>query len=94
MNENSTVIKEELSEADLLMAVEGEAVETIGAIEETTVATVERGEIGFTPENLSWALPIMGKGMLGIFIVTSIIVATVVILDKASKLKKKNKESK
>ena len=89
MNENLSVIKEEFSEAELLAAVE-----TIGATEETTVATVERGEVGFTPENLSWSLPIMGKGMLGIFIVTSIIVATVVILDKASKLKKKDKESK
>ena len=86
MNENVSVIKEEFSEAELLAAVE-----TIGATEETTVATVERGEVGFTPENLSWSLPIMGKGMLGIFIVTSIIVATVVILDKASKLKKDKK---
>ena len=93
MNENTSVIKEEIYEAELLAAADG-AVETIGAEEETTVATVERGEIGFTPENLSWALPIMGKGMLGIFIVTSIIVATVVVLDKASKLGKKKKESK
>ena len=93
MNENTSVIKEEIYEAELLAAADG-AVETIGAEEETTLETVERGEIGFTPENLSWSLPIMGKGMLGIFIVTSIIVATVVILDKASKLKKKDKESK
>ena len=89
MNENSTVIQEEISEAELLAAVEA-----TGAEEETTAATVERGEIGFSPENLSWSLPIMGKGMLGIFIVTSIIVATVVVLDKASKLKKKDKASK
>lgn len=93
MNENTSVIKEEIYEAELLAAADG-ALETIGAEEETTLETVERGEIGFTPENLSWSLPIMGKGMLGIFIVTSIIVGTVVILDKASKLKKKDKESK
>lgn len=95
MNENTTVLTEEISEAELLMAADGEAVETIGAIEETTAATVERGEIGFTPENLTWALPIMGKGMLGIFIVTTIIVVTVNILDRATKIKfrKKDKES-
>ena len=69
-----------------------------GAAEETTVAElveeVTRGEVGFTPENLSWSLPIMGKGMLGIFIVTAIIVLVTVVLNKATSSKKKEKKDK
>lgn len=84
MNENTTVLSEVITEAQFLMA---------DSAEETTA--VEHG-VEFTPENLSWSLPIMGKGMLGIFIVTAIIVATVVVLDRATKIKfkKKDKESK
>ncbi len=94
MNENTTVLNEEITEAQLLMA---DGAEETTVAEETTLESVERGEVGFTPENLSWSLPIMGKGMLGIFIVTTIIVATVVILDKTTKIKpgkKRDKESK
>ena len=40
------------------------------------------------------SLGIMGKGMLGIFIVTSIIVTVTVILNKATAPRKKNKEKK
>lgn len=53
--------------------------------EATTV--VEHG-IGFTPEGLEWSLPIMGKGMLGIFIVTTIIVTVTVVLNKATSPRK------
>lgn len=35
-------------------------------------------------QNLMAALPIMGKGMLGIFIVTAVIVLTVTVLNKFS----------
>lgn len=70
-------------------------VETIGAIEtEETTVQVERGDIGFTPENLSWSLPIMGKGMLGIFIVTSIIVVSTVALNKFTAPRNKEKKDK
>lgn len=63
-------------------------------VAETAVAQ-DHG-IGFTPEGLEWSLPIMGKGMLGIFIVTTIIVTVTVVLNKATaprkpKEKKDNK---
>lgn len=91
MNENTTFLTEEISEAELLMADGAE--KTTAVTEETTVVD---HSFKFTSENLSWALPIMGKGMLGIFIVTTIIVVTVNILDRATKIKfkKKDKESK
>lgn len=70
-------------------------VETIGALEtEETTAMVERGDIRFAPENLQWSLPIMGKGMLGIFIVTSIIVCSTVVLNKLTAPRKKEKKDK
>lgn len=37
-------------------------------------------------------LPIMAKGMAGIFIVTAVIVLTIVILNKSTTPKKKNEE--
>ena len=70
-------------------------VETIGALEtEETTAMVERGDIRIAPENLQWSLPIMGKGMLGIFIVTSIIVCSTVVLNKLTAPRKKEKKDK
>ena len=70
-------------------------IETVGALEtEETVAQVERGDIRFAPENLQWSLPIMGKGMLGIFIVTSIIVGATVVLNKLTAPKNKEKKDK
>ena len=44
---------------------------------------------GFYPETLLDTLPVMGMGMLGIFLVTCVIVLAVVVL---SKLGGKNKE--
>jgi hypothetical protein len=58
-----------------------------------TLAAEDHG-IGFTPDGLEWSLPIMGKGMLGIFIVTTIIVTVTVVLNKATAPRKKNKEKK
>ncbi len=70
-------------------------VETIGAIEtEETTVQVERGDIRFAPENLQWSLPIMGKGMLGIFIVTAIIVGSTVVLNKFTAPRNKEKKDK
>lgn len=54
----------------------------VAILSETAVA--EDNGIGFTPEGLEWSLPIMGKGMLGIFIVTTIIVTVTVVLNKAT----------
>ncbi len=39
-------------------------------------------KFGFYPETLLTTLPIMGMGMLGIFIVTAVIILAVVILKK------------
>ena len=70
-------------------------VETIGVLEtEETTAQVQRDDIRFAPENLQWSLPIMGKGMLGIFIVTSIIVVSTVLLNKFTAPKNKEKKDK
>ena len=61
---------------------------------ETTAAVAETaGGIGFTPENLAQTAPIMGKGMIGIFIVMGIIILTVAILNHAT-APKKPKENK
>ncbi len=57
----------------------------------TTVAETAAG-IGFTPENLAETAPIMGKGMLGIFIVMGIIILCVSGLNRlGTKPKKDNK---
>ncbi len=74
MNTESTTNVTELTSAELTTVEETTAVE---------MTTVEHG-IGFTPEGLEFSLPIMGKGMLGIFIVTTIIVTVTVILNKAT----------
>ena len=94
MNDNIMLISEEITEAQLLSAADATEVaeeETSAVTEETTVVD---HSFDFTPENLSWSLPIMGKGMLGIFIVTALIVVTVVVLDKVTKIGKKDKKSK
>lgn len=68
------------------------------AIIETTVAATEaavKSGIGFTPENLAQTAPIMGKGMLGIFIVMGIIILCVTLLNHlGSPDRKQAKEAK
>ncbi|MBR6782163.1 MAG: oxaloacetate decarboxylase [Clostridia bacterium] len=44
-------------------------------------------DFGFYPDTLRTTLPIMGMGMLGIFLVTCIIVLAVVVLSKFGKQK-------
>lgn len=56
---------------------------------ETEAETAYKMTFGFYPETLLTTLPIMGMGMLGIFLVTCVIVLAVVVL---SKLGGKNKE--
>ena len=55
----------------------------------TTVAETAAG-IGFTPENLAETAPIMGKGMLGIFIVTALIVLVVNALNNIPEKNRRN----
>lgn len=71
---------------------------TTVAIEEiselTTLETVEIVGVETFPEgnnqvdNMVYTLPMMGKGMLGIFLVTVIIIASVAILNKVTSGKK------
>ena len=51
------------------------------SVEEDAPKTV----FGFFPATLSETLPIMGMGMLGIFLVTSVIILAVLILSKLGK---------
>ncbi len=71
---------------------------TTTIIEQTTEAVTQAMQYKFdiTPENFINSLPIMGKGMLGIFIVMAIIIGCVALLNfatspdrKAKKLEKK-----
>ena len=54
---------------------------------ETEAETEYQMNLGFYPETLLTTLPVMGMGMLGIFLVTCVIVLAVVILSKLGKEK-------
>ena len=54
---------------------------------ETEAETEYKMSFGFYPETLLDTLPVMGMGMLGIFLVTCVIVLAVVILSKLGKEK-------
>ena len=54
---------------------------------ETEAETAYKMTFGFYPETLLDTLPVMGMGMLGIFVVTCVIVLAVVILSKLGKEK-------
>jgi acid phosphatase class B len=56
---------------------------------ETEAETEYQMNLGFYPETLLETLPVMGMGMLGIFLVTCVIVLAVLVL---SKLGGKNQE--
>lgn len=72
--------------------------EEIALIAEDAVAEVEATEIVettrdyWTPEGLLESAPIMGKGMLGIFIVMGIVIGCVSILNNASGPRKKKEK--
>ena len=87
VNEENTTVATEVT----TVILDEKSTEEVTAVAETTA--VEH-KIGFTPESLEWSLPIMGKGMLGISIVTTIIVTVTVVLNKATAPRKKNKEKK
>ncbi len=94
----SVAVENEVSVSELSS---GEGKSDVAESEATTLveATSVETKIQFTKEGLNDSLPIMGKGMLGIFIVTAIIVLITVILNKATaprkpKEKKAKKEKK
>lgn len=72
--------------------------EEIVLLAEDAVAEVEATEIVettrdyWTPEGLLESAPIMGKGMLGIFIVMGIVIGCVSILNNASGPRKKKEK--
>ena len=62
---------------------DGEATEPV---EETEVAEpAAKTQFGFYPESMKETLPAMGMGMLGIFLVTSVIILSVLVLSKMGK---------
>ncbi len=71
-----------------------ESIETSAATVDEIVETYEEVGVETFPEgnsnleNTVYTLPMMGKGMLGIFIVTVIIIAAVAILNKVTSDKK------
>lgn len=60
--------------------------------DETTEVEGPKMTFGFFPQTLMTTLPIMGMGMLGIFLVILVIVLTTVLLNKLGNLGKKNEE--
>ena len=56
----------------------------------TTVAEMQY-EFAVTPENLAQTVPIMGKGMIGIFIVMGIIILCVTLLNNLGSPERKQK---
>ena len=85
-NTTSAVTAEPTRPADTQAPVVTEAPETAA---ETEAETEYQMNLGFHPETLLDTLPVMGMGMLGIFLVTLVIILAVLVL---SKLGGKNKE--
>ncbi len=67
---------------------------TLNAAVETTAQAASEAafQFGIYPEKFLESLPIMGKGMLGIFIVTGVIVLVVGALNKMPEKKDKKDE--
>ena len=72
------------TESEFLTETDGET-----SVEETTEPGTEteeyKIEFGFHPETLLTTLPVMGMGMLGIFLVTCVIILAVIVLSKMGK---------
>ena len=79
--------------ADLTVETNGDNGEELAPSEETEpdneTEEAAKMQFGFHPESMKETLPAMGMGMLGIFLVTSVIILSVLIL---SKLGKKDEE--
>ncbi len=84
--ETTVASVEDAAEVDAILLTEDSA----ATLAETTAMEYQ---FAVTPENLSQTAPIMGKGMIGIFIVMGIIILTVAILNRAT-APKKPKENK
>ena len=56
-----------------------------------TTVTEMQYEFAVTPENLAQTVPIMGKGMIGIFIVMGIIILCVTLLNNLGSPERKQK---
>ena len=79
--------------ADHTVETNGDNGEELAPSEETEPDTkteeAAKMQFGFHPESMKETLPAMGMGMLGIFLVTSVIILSVLVL---SKLGKKDEE--
>ncbi len=79
---------------DTTTSIESIEIETVTETVAENAETVATVGVETFPEgnnqvdNMVYTLPMMGKGMLGIFIVTVIIIACVAILNKATGNKK------
>ena len=86
-----------VAESENTVAEESIVFEENTVAEESTAAEEIQYEFKVTPDNFVDALPIMGTGMLGIFLVMGVIIACVAALNKASssdrKAKKKAKKN-
>ncbi|MBR3781245.1 MAG: hypothetical protein IKK63_08610 [Clostridia bacterium] len=83
----TTIIETTAPVAEEIVLIAEDAVAEVEATE-----TVETTRDYWTPEGLKESAPIMGKGMLGIFIVMGIVIACVSILNNASGPKKKKEK--
>ena len=87
MAEEATTAPETVEETttapETIEETAAESTETeVGGIDSSEVETEYEMHVGFYPDTLLTTLPIMGMGMLGIFLVTCVIVLAVVILSK------------
>ena len=91
MAEEATTAPETVEETTAPETIEETAAESteteVGGADSSEVETEYEMHVGFYPETLLTTLPIMGMGMLGIFLVTCVIVLAVVILSKLGKEK-------
>lgn len=85
--ETTTIIETTASVAEEVVLLAEDAM-----AETEAIAMVEATRDYWTPEGLMESAPIMGKGMLGIFIVMGIVIGCVSILNNASGPKKKKEK--
>ncbi len=83
----TTIIETTAPVAEEIVLLAEDSISDVEAITE-----VETTRDYWTPEGLKESAPIMGKGMLGIFIVMGIVIACVSILNNASGPKKKKEK--
>lgn len=83
----TTIIETTAPVAEEIVLLAEDSISDVEAITE-----VETTRDYWTPEGLKETAPIMGKGMLGIFIVMGIVIACVSILNNASGPKKKKEK--